>query len=132
ATSSVDATRSTKTTVASFRSMQRILWSGRAATKAALPRADSGRCDLRDQLLLVEQAVRPVVVRRHGRRVRVTGSAGRHRRRGIDTEVIADERLGRADARRMWRIQLWIPRVRRQSDVLADRREVRVIELHGC
>src|SRR5438093_13440304 len=39
------------------------------------------RRDLRDQLLLVEERVRAVVVRRHGRRVRVAAAR-------VDTEVI--------------------------------------------
>src|SRR5204862_4733350 len=81
--------------------------------------------DARHDLLLMEERVFACSVeRRYRRRVRVATSV-------IDAEVVADEASGRANAARVWRRELRIPRVSRETDVLPDRREVRAVELDG-
>src|SRR5438477_4986145 len=113
ATNSVDATRSTKSTVASLRSMRLSLWSGRAAPKAALPFFHLRRLDLCDDLLLVIDGICAVIEGRDRRRVDITG------RGRIDPEVVAYEPARTGDRARTGRRELRIPRVSGQPNVLS-------------
>src|SRR6266700_1614167 len=82
-----------------------------------------GRSDLRDQLLLVVSGVLARGVERLDR-CRVGEAAAR-----VDAEVVPDEACRVADAVEARRRKLWVPRVRREPDVVADRPELRAIEL---
>src|SRR6266516_2559744 len=81
------------------------------------------RPELRHQLLLVVPGILPRrVVRLDGCRVREAAAR-------VDTEVVADEAPGRADAVGPRRGQLRIPRVRRQPHVVSERLQPRGVEL---
>src|SRR5438093_9959893 len=78
----------------------------------------------RDDLLLVVRRVRAVVVRGYRGRVALPDSGG-------DPEVVADERVETRRAGRVRRVELRVPGVLREADVVALRRQGGRVELNA-
>src|SRR3954453_18983686 len=79
--------------------------------------------DARDDLLLVVRRILAGVVVRRDRRCIEVASVG------IDPEVVADESRAAADAGRMRRVELRIAGMSRHAEVVAERLQVRRVEL---
>src|SRR2546428_2005656 len=95
---------------------------GARASAAAPCSHISGDSEDRDDLLLIVLRIRAVVVGRDGRCVG-------HAVAGGDTEVVADERIAARRAGRVRRVELRVPAVLREADVVALWRQGGCVEL---